>query len=98
MLKLLCSKAEKAGGLRHPGERAVGKPVRLLQHHRDNDLEAVSRDFYPAVSTSGEIRIVPDAPYPAATYHKAQRLIARITAVGAAIAIGFLASDVLRNS
>lgn len=56
------------------------------------------RRFYPAVSASGELQIVPDASCLEALDQKAQRLVAGIAAVGVAIAIGFLASDLLRNS
>jgi hypothetical protein len=84
--------------LLNPCERPVGEHVRLRRHIQARALEAESREFYPMVSASKYVPRISNGRAPEEQDTTAQLFVAWIAAVGMTLAIGFLASELLRLS
>jgi transposase len=102
MRRIECSTIEKAVGQRlrllNPRERLLAQQTRLRRLYQGRASEADSREFYPVVLTSGGVPMVSDGLTLAELDKKTRLLVARIAGVGAALAIGFLAAGLFRDS
>jgi hypothetical protein len=102
MRRLECSSIEAATAPRlrllNPSEGPLAEQMRLRRLYQGRALEAESREFYPVALTSRDVPTVWDGPTLEESDKSAQFLVARIAALGAALAIGFLAAELFRNS
>jgi hypothetical protein len=99
--RLVCLKAEEAGGTRlrllNPRERPLGEQVTLRRYYQERPY-AESGEFYPVIVTSGDVAIESYGAMPEEPDKKVRLLVARIAALGTAMAIAFLAAEMFQIS